>query len=172
MSAGRRLWRADVGHAAPPEKSRPRSWKTSLEPPSFRLANDKTGGKNAGETPALQKRECVLNWSTCVAIHEFKRSRHKRHCETRTQKRRFETQGERVVHTAPKFVSAIGLSPSRPPRRTQSPSNGGPTSFMPCLSNRLGSFTLASGLLVSWKKLSIFAAGVKANSILPGCCPR
>ena len=29
---------------------------------------------------------------------------------------------------------------------------------MPCLSNRLGSFTLASGLLVSSKKCSILAA--------------
>src|SRR5579864_693785 len=43
---------------------------------------------------------------------------------------------------------------------------------MPCLSNRLGSFTLASGLLVSSKKLSILAAGVKANSIRAGCSPR
>jgi hypothetical protein len=43
---------------------------------------------------------------------------------------------------------------------------------MPCLSNRLGSLTLASGLLVSSKKLSILAAGVKANSIRPGCWPR
>ena len=57
-------------------------------------------------------------------------------------------------------------------RPNYSPSNGGPTSFMPCLSKRLRSFTLAPGLLVSSKKLSILAAGVKANSIRPGCWPR
>src|SRR5690242_5132396 len=50
-------------------------------------------------------------------------------------------------------------------------SNGGPTIFIPWASNRCGSMTLASGLLVSSKKLSIFAAGVNTNNMRPGCSP-